>query len=504
MDVDESKDQVGEFLSKLSSGSQVFPTGSKVNKEKAPPTTTIPSITSNLQQSQPSTLFSDRKEINKIDSQYNSHLQLGTKDHDISKITYQLIQPPIQKYRYMFEKIRNKSEVLDDRIDYIAEVIAEHYELEEGYSNPNRTTQELVTAVGRICCDATDGKLNSKSIMLESSRTLGMGKRIPLDISNIKDYSLFPGQIVAVQGANITGKSFKVEQFILPPIPPSFNEQYVEDKMDEDQPIDNTQITDIIFSAGPYTLDNDLSFQPLEELITLCQNEKPNALILLGPFVSATHPLIMNGEIDELPDDIFKNHIATKLNKLLQIQPNLQLIILPHPDDIIHDYPLYPQPCLPAIDLNLSNKIHSLGNPSMIRINGTDIAIANMDVLLSLGQQEISKTSSDGSKDRLATLSRHLLQQQNFYPLFPTSKNDSIDADQMVNLQLSIRPDILILPSQLRHFTKLVDDVLCINPGHLCKRQSGGTYARLTIHPKSSNDNNNAVHERTRVDLVKL
>lgn len=84
---------------------------------------------------------------------------------------------------------------MDDRIDYIAEVIAEHYGLEEGYSNPNRTTQELVTAVGRICCDATDGKLNSKSIMLESSRTLGMGKRIPLDISNVKDYSLFPGQV---------------------------------------------------------------------------------------------------------------------------------------------------------------------------------------------------------------------------------------------------------------------------------------------------------------------
>lgn len=130
----------------------------------------------------------------------------------------------------MFEKIRNKSEskdmlkkkrkkkgksnvytsvdlliycflflvsiiVLDDRIDYIADVIAEHYKLEDGFSNPTRTTQETITAVGRICCDATDGKINSKSVMLETSRSLGMGKRILLDISDIKDYTLFPGQV---------------------------------------------------------------------------------------------------------------------------------------------------------------------------------------------------------------------------------------------------------------------------------------------------------------------
>ncbi|CAO3642509.1 unnamed protein product [Cunninghamella blakesleeana] len=493
MDVDEGKDQVGEFLSKLSSGGgQLFPTSSKVNKVN-------PII--NTQKSQkPSIPFSNRKETNKIDSQYNPHLQLSIKNSNTPKAVCQIVQPPIKKYRYMFEKIRNKSEMLDDRIDYIADVIAEHYELKDGFANPTRTTQETITAVGRICCEATDGKINSKSIMLETSRTLGMGKRILLDISDMKDYTLFPGQIVAVQGANINGKSFKVEKFLLPPLPPTFNELQLEDYMDEDRSIENNQYTDIIVSSGPYTLDNDLSFQPLEELVRLCDNEKPNALILLGPFVSANHPLIINGDIDELPEDIFKNQIATKLNQLSRNQPNLQLMIIPHADDIIHEYPLYPQPSLSALDLNLSNKILSLSNPSFIRINNTVIGIGNMDILLSMGQQEISKTTSE-TNDRLANLSRHLLQQQNFYPLFPTAKNDSIDADQMVNLQLSLRPDILIIPSQLRHFTKLVDDVLCINPGHLCKKQSGGTYAKIIIHPKS---NNTIVHERTRVDLVKL
>lgn len=49
--------------------------------------------------------------------------------------------------------------------------------------------------VGRICCDASEGKLNAQSIVLETSRDLGMGKRVQLDISRVEQYSLFPGQV---------------------------------------------------------------------------------------------------------------------------------------------------------------------------------------------------------------------------------------------------------------------------------------------------------------------
>ena len=49
--------------------------------------------------------------------------------------------------------------------------------------------------MGRICCDASEGKLNAQSILLESSRDLGMGKRVQLDVSRVEQYSLFPGQV---------------------------------------------------------------------------------------------------------------------------------------------------------------------------------------------------------------------------------------------------------------------------------------------------------------------
>lgn len=48
--------------------------------------------------------------------------------------------------------------------------------------------------VGRICCDC-NGKLNAKSVLLEGSRESSAGKAIPLDLSELTEFSLFPGQV---------------------------------------------------------------------------------------------------------------------------------------------------------------------------------------------------------------------------------------------------------------------------------------------------------------------
>lgn len=56
---------------------------------------------------------------------------------------------------------------------------------------------------------------------------------------------------------------------------------------------------------------------------------------------------------------------------------------------------------------------------------------------------------------------------------------------------------------------QIVDSVVCINPGYLSKKQSGGTFARATIHPlQLSSDGSVGVEgkiwERARVDLIKI
>lgn len=105
----------------------------------------------------------------------------------------------------------------------------------------------------------------------------------------------------------------------------------------------------------------------------------------------------------------------------------------------------------------------------------------------------------------MAGLVRHVLGQRNFYPIFPPTEAHASE----VNLDVTHfgllkmegpQPDLLILPSKLKHFSKvscsscaaqrrasliyqIVDSTLVVNPSHLAKAHSAGTFAKITVHP---------------------
>ena len=101
--------------------------------------------------------------------------------------------------------------VLDDMIEDMADQLKKTHEIEE-FSHVALPTQEEVTVVGRICCDS-NGKLNAKSVLLEGSVDMSAGKTIPVDLTQLKEYALFPGQvlffrdILGAQGCHGQGKS---------------------------------------------------------------------------------------------------------------------------------------------------------------------------------------------------------------------------------------------------------------------------------------------------------
>ena len=89
--------------------------------------------------------------------------------------------------------------------------------------------QNRVLCVGRICEEAHGGRLNQASVQLEGSRGHSMGSTIALDLSGLLrndggdvgdrgnreyGYSLFPGQIVAVEGINPSGRTMRVTRVI--------------------------------------------------------------------------------------------------------------------------------------------------------------------------------------------------------------------------------------------------------------------------------------------------
>lgn len=120
----------------------------------------------------------------------------------------------------------------------------------------------------------------------------------------------------------------------------------------------------------------------------MCIKEKPDLLILLGPFVSTKHPMISKGNITVLPEELFREQVEVKIKYLLEACSNTQVLILPHADDITHTYPLFPQP--PFKNLQHS-RLHLLSNPSSISINGHVVSIANIDTLFRLARQEVFK-----------------------------------------------------------------------------------------------------------------
>ena len=136
--------------------------------------------------------------------------------------------------------------------------------------------------VGRVCCDS-DGRLNSKSIVLQGSQDVCLGRSVPLDAVKVSEYPLFPGQIIAAEVTNPNGKKLIATRFHSDASAP--------------KPTGNIRLTgndemQIVTACGPYTTSDKLSYEPLDDLLTYVQNQKPHLVILCGPFVDAKHNMI--------------------------------------------------------------------------------------------------------------------------------------------------------------------------------------------------------------------
>ncbi len=65
-------------------------------------------------------------------------------------------------------------------------------------------------------------------------------------------------------------------------------------------------------AAGPFTLADDLDYAPLDALLSVCRRQRPDALVLLGPFVDAEQPLVASGLVDMTFQDIFQSQVSAQ------------------------------------------------------------------------------------------------------------------------------------------------------------------------------------------------
>jgi len=395
-------------------------------------------------------------------------------------------------YKTLAMKLSEAAEILDDRIEEFAKLVMEHHKLDElAFGSAARQGTGEIVAVGRIASDSSEGKLNEASLVLETSRSTGNAFRIPLNLKQLKGYQFFPGQIVAFKGTNASGREFAVREVLEIPLLPSAASSAADlethrnrllggpDAMDSDT---DPLPLNTIFASGPYTADDNLDFEPLHTLCDRAADTYADALVLAGPFIDAEHPLIASGDFD-LPDDVtyepdtatmatvFKHFISPALNRLASANPQINILLVPSVRDVIDKHVSWPQaPFSGRKELCLPKKTNIIGNPMTVNFNETILGISTQDVLWELRQEElVGGRPSDPAL--LSRLSRHLIEQRHFFPLFPPSDRtrlpktgtaEGVPPGAMIDVSylklaeiMRTRPDVLILPSALPPFVEV-------------------------------------------------
>lgn len=514
---------------------------------------------------------------------------------------------PTSSHRHMFTPLEKRSGALEQRLHSMNNVICNTYnikseedEMIEAMDNPSSSKepeiknengeeggkkeeefslwtpvglpkQSKVVCVGRICNEAHEGRLNRASIRLEGSRQHSAGSRISVDLQELskneddptknQSYSFFPGQIVAIEGINSSGRTMQASRLIEGAAPPT-------ETLSASQLMDyhhgaksqNGNPLSIVSLCGPFTTKDNLDYDPLVDAILKIQTDKPDVVIMCGPFVDSRQPLVTgNDGVGPMIDVdgteravsyefLFANKISALLEEMYMNDPELktQFVLVPSMDDAFLDN-VYPQPPLQDRianvkvpkgleaefgDLGLNyvelagrekdraaresfQRVHCVSNPCTLQINDVTVGVTSTDVLFHISSDECNANLAPGT--RLSRIAQHLIQQRSYYPLFPAPKGmASLDLARSTQWEMPVQPDILITPSKLASFARKVSDsTIVVNPGELTKNTTGGTYAEIDIHPMKRETLENGmeanmeemgkgVHDRVRVDIKRI
>ncbi|PGH27689.1 hypothetical protein AJ80_00704 [Polytolypa hystricis UAMH7299] len=490
------------------------------------------------------TPFSERQSSGQVLETLNSHLPMPSAP--LAPFPEPRIRPTANTdlkkfaYRPMAMRLSEASEVLDDRIDEFMEIIRKHHGLaDNAFGNAaNQSTKEII-AVGRIASDSLEGKLNTASLVLEMSRRWGAGLRVPLKVDALPSVQFFPGQVVALRGINASKEYFSVlEVLSVPLLPPAASTpvvlQSVNDRLEGG---DINQPLNYIIASGPYTADDNLDFEPLRALCEKAASECADSVILMGPFLDIEHPLLASGDFD-LPDvkgvdpdtstlsTLFRHSISGPIHQLAAAVPSITILLLPSVRDAVSKHVSFPQDLLPRRELGLPKQARVLPNPVTVSLNETVFGLCSHDILYELRREEVLGGKPVESS-LLTRLPKYLIQQRHFNPIFPPSARENLPKSgaegglatgAMVDvgyLKLGewwkVCPDILITPSMLPPFVKVVENVLVINPGTLSKRKAPGTFAQMGLHPRTISDDEaeknqleHKIYDRARADIVKI
>jgi DNA polymerase alpha subunit B len=411
------------------------------------------------------------------------------------------------------------------------------------------SSQNTSIFIGRICCDAEEGRLNAQSLLLEGSMRTSRGERVRLDVNKCTSgYRLFPGQVVAVIGTNPSGYCVIADK-VVPGLPLPNAKTPLADLAALYTTYNASATMTMMIAAGPYTASDDLSYEPLEALLSKAAEERPDTLVLCGPFVDADHILLRDGSMVDITfEDLYLTRVVGSLERFAAGPgcTKTKIVMVPSVRDL-HMHPVFPQPRQQLMGAAVGGEsmndgdgggvVMHMTNPVTLKCNEIVVGACSADWLLAASSSETSMQPAAGQQqqqqqqDRLGDLSAMLLSQRSYFPMYPAPLNIPLDAARggAGGLDLPCSPDVLVSPSDLAPFAKLVSpsssssessggvETVVINPGRLTRGVTGGTYAKVVIAPlkegvevaggAAASTNAPVAHginQRCKVEIVKI
>ncbi|XP_001807778.2 DNA polymerase alpha subunit B [Tribolium castaneum] len=386
------------------------------------------------------------------------------KDRCKGKLVIKVQNEEIAKCKYMTESYLDKSSALCEMSRFVIVDIIKRHNLELTYEKLNTYSPEM-TVCGKLYSNADD-ELEPNSIELEGHPDVYKGKTIKLNLSKLDKMSLFSGQNVIICGQGMIS-TFMVEKI------------YTGDPLPKPQTaISLNETLQIVVAAGPFTLSDNLLYEPLDSLLKYVVQFKPNLLVLMGPFVDKSHSCLK--ALNETYDSFFENIISGVMERLKGT--GVHVVLVPSHKDA-HNHVIFPS--IPFKLRRRYENLHLVPNPFILDIGGVTIGGSTADILFHLSKAECSKGTHDVPRvDRLIS---HIFHQRCFYPLYPPDNDIRVDHGLVEqHAMLETAPDIMFLPSRLKHFVKVCEDSVVVNPASLSKGNSAGSFARLEVRAKGA------------------
>jgi len=364
---------------------------------------------------------------------------------------------------------------------------------------------------GRIVCEGLEGRLNERSMLLEGSLASSNGARVQLNVAECPRVAAFPGQMVSVIGrSGMTGSTFHAREF-LPGLPaPS-------------RPLAAECSLRALVVAGPFCLRDGLDYTPLESVLAHAIEERPEVLIILGPFLDGSNQKVASGDTclqGEEPCS-FEEIYAKKLLPLLvrgltplrQATPATEVLIVPSLEEVLCFHPL-PQPPLDAMLSGSSAPppgspletlkrlgVQFLPNPAHIEINGIKLSLTSTDALSPVLREIVLRPEGRKIEEAL----RLLLRQRGLFPVVPREPAQVCESRAAaLDFPQGAVPDICIFPSASGTANgMIVDETIFVNPGFVCRPAVLGSFAELWLAP-TNGVGKPSMKERVRVDIHKL